>query len=150
MAIKTWENNLEESKILAKETKVACLNNLLVVDVKIDDIDLGDVHSIIGTLNVNEKREDLKKNREKDKYVIQQMNQVNLQILNHFLVKHNLQCQSTQQAMVRVQNNLPLVHRKAFNFQLNVNIEPPKFVVALLNMHTQYKDQHKIVASMRK
>jgi hypothetical protein len=92
----------------------------------------------------------LKKNREKDKSDIQQMNQVNLQCLNHFLVKHNLQCQSTQQAVVRVQNNLPLVHIKDFNFELNVNKDPPKFVVSLLNLHTQYKDQKKEVTSMRK
>jgi hypothetical protein len=150
MEIKTWENNLEESKRLAKEAKATCLNSLLVVDVEMDEIDLGDVHSIIGTLNVNEKREELKKSREKDKDDIQQMTQVNLQILNHFLVKHNLQCQITQQVAVRVQKNLPLVHRKDFNFELNVNTEPPKFVVALLNLHTQYKDQQKTVASTSK
>jgi hypothetical protein len=44
MEIKIWENNLEESKRLAKEAKVACLNTLLVVDVEMDDIDLGYVH----------------------------------------------------------------------------------------------------------
>jgi hypothetical protein len=66
------------------------------------------------------------------------------------MVKHNLYCQSTQQVAVRVQKNLPLVHRKDFNFELNVNIEPPKFVVTLLNLHTQYKDQKKVVASMSK
>jgi hypothetical protein len=56
MEIKTWENNLEESKRLAREAKAACLNSLLVVDVEMDEIDLSDVHSMIGTLNVNEKR----------------------------------------------------------------------------------------------
>ena len=40
MAIKTWENNLEESKRLAKEAKGDCLNTLLAVDVEMDDIDL--------------------------------------------------------------------------------------------------------------
>jgi hypothetical protein len=75
------------------------------------------------------------------------MNQVNLHISNHFLVKQSLQCQSTQQDVVKVQKNLPLVSRKTFNFKLNVNTKPPKFVVALLNVHTQYKYQHKTVAS---
>jgi hypothetical protein len=32
IALKTWENNLEESKRLAKEAKKSCLNALLVVD----------------------------------------------------------------------------------------------------------------------
>jgi hypothetical protein len=126
---------------LAKEAKTTCLNSLLVVDVEMDVINLDDVHSIIGTLNVNEKKEELKKRKKKDKSIIQQMTQVNLQILNHFLIKHNLQCQITQQVAVRVQKNLPLVHRKNFNFELNFNIDSPKFVVALLNLDTQYKDQ---------
>jgi len=106
-----------------------------------DEIDLGDVHSIIWNINVNEKKKELKKSREKDKDIIQQMTQVNFHILNHFLVKHNLQCQITQQVATIVQNHLPLVHRKAFNLELNVNTYPLKFVVALLNLHTQYKDQ---------
>jgi hypothetical protein len=56
MAIKTWENNVEESKILAKETKAACLNYLSIVYVYMDEIGLGDVHSIIWTINVNDKK----------------------------------------------------------------------------------------------
>jgi hypothetical protein len=56
MAMKTWENNLEESKRLDKEAKVACLNSLLVVYVEMEEIDIGNVHSMVGTLNVNEKR----------------------------------------------------------------------------------------------
>jgi hypothetical protein len=102
MAIKTWENKLEESKILARESKAACLNALLVVYVEMDEIDLSDNHSIIGTLNVNKKIEDLKENREKYKVSILQMNQVKFQSLNHFLVKHSLQCQSTHQVVVKV------------------------------------------------
>jgi hypothetical protein len=48
MALKSWENNLEERKILAKEAKFACLNALLAVDVEMAEIDLSDVHSSIG------------------------------------------------------------------------------------------------------
>jgi hypothetical protein len=50
---------------LAKEAKTTCLNSLLVVDVEMDVINLDDVHSIIGTLNVNEKKEELKKRKKK-------------------------------------------------------------------------------------
>jgi hypothetical protein len=63
---------------LDKEANSTCLNSLLVVVVEMDEIDLGDVHSMIETLNVNEKRDYLKKNRENDKSDIQQMTQANL------------------------------------------------------------------------
>jgi hypothetical protein len=42
------------------------------------------------------------------------------------------------------------VHKKVFTFELNVNTEPPTFVLALLDLHAQYKDQQKTIASMRK
>jgi hypothetical protein len=44
MEMKTWENNLDGSKILAREAKESCLSILLVVDVEMGDIDLSDVH----------------------------------------------------------------------------------------------------------
>jgi hypothetical protein len=33
------------------------------------------------------------------------------------------------------------VHKKAFSFELNENVEPSKFVVALMELHAQFKDQ---------
>jgi hypothetical protein len=150
MALKSWENSLEERKILAKEAKVACLNALLVVDVEMTEIDLGDVHSFIGTIEVDKRKENLKRNRERMQNTILQVNQVNLQVLNDLLVKQSLQYQNTQQVVVKVQKSLPLVHKKAFTFELNVNMEPSKFVVALLNLHTQYKDQQKTTTSTSK
>jgi hypothetical protein len=57
METKTWENNQEERKRLTRQKK-PCLNSLLVLDVEMEEIDIGDIHSMIGTLNVNEKREE--------------------------------------------------------------------------------------------
>jgi hypothetical protein len=71
MALKSWENNLEESKRLAKEEKTACLNALLAVDVEMKEIDLDDVHSSIGIVEVEKRKENLKKNKERNaKYYI--------------------------------------------------------------------------------
>jgi hypothetical protein len=150
MALKSWENNLEESKRLAKEAKNACLNALLVVDVEMAEIDIGDIHAYIGQVEIEKRKENLKKSRERMQNAISQVNHVNLQVLNDLLVKQSLQYQITQQAAVKIQRNLPLVHKKVFTFELNANIEPPRFVIALLDLHVQYKDQQKAVASTRK
>jgi hypothetical protein len=56
MALKSWENNLEESKILSKEAKIVCLNALLVVDVEMAEIDLSGVHSSIGIIEVERRK----------------------------------------------------------------------------------------------
>jgi hypothetical protein len=82
---------------------------------------------------------------------ILQVNHVNFQILNDLLIQKSLQYQNThEQVAIKIQRSLSLVHKKAFTFELNVNMKPPKFVVALLDLHTQYKDQHKTIASMSK
>jgi hypothetical protein len=140
MALKSWENNLEESKRLAKEENNACLNALLVVDVEMAEIDIGDIHAYIGQVEIEKRKENMKKNRERMKNAISQVNHVDLQILNDLLVKQSLQYQITQQVAVKIQRNLPLVHKKVFTFELNANMEPPRFVIALLYLHAQYKD----------
>jgi hypothetical protein len=37
-----------------------------------------------------------------------------------------------------------------FSFELNENIEPSKFVIALLDLHAQFKDQQNPSTYMRK
>jgi hypothetical protein len=40
-------------------------------------------------------------------------------MVNDLLVKPSLQHQITQQAVVKIQEKLPLVHKKDFSFELN-------------------------------
>jgi hypothetical protein len=125
MALKAWEKNLEESKKLAKEAKNACLNALLDADVEMAEIDIGDIHSFIGKVEIEKRNLNMKKKSEGIQNSISQVNHANLQVLHDLLVKQSLQYQITQQAVVKIQRNLPLVHKKVFTFELNANIEPP-------------------------
>jgi hypothetical protein len=56
-------------------------------------------------------------------------------------VKPSSQHQITQHALVQIQINLLLVHKKVFSFELNENIEASKFVIALFDLHAQFKDK---------
>jgi hypothetical protein len=114
------------------------------------EIDISNIHAFIGQVEIEKRKENLKKNRENMKNDILQVNHVDLQILNDLLVKQSLQHQITQQAAVKIQRNLSVVHEKVFSFELNANIEPPKFVIALLDLHAQYKDQQNPVTPTRK
>jgi hypothetical protein len=80
----------------------------------------------LGIIEVEKRKENLKKSRERMQNTILQVNHVNFQVLNDILVKQSLQYQNTQQAAVKIQRSLPLVHKKDFTFELNVNTEPPK------------------------
>jgi hypothetical protein len=66
-------------------------------------------------------------------------------MINDLLVKLSLQHHITQQEVVKIQEKLPLVHKKSFSFELNENVEPSKFVVALMELYSQFKDQKKLV-----
>jgi len=74
MELKFWENNIEERKRLAKEEKVACINDILAVDVEMIEIDLGDVHSTIGIIEVDKRKEIFKRNMERMQNTILQFN----------------------------------------------------------------------------
>jgi hypothetical protein len=79
------------------------------VDVEMTEIDFGDVHSFIGIVEVDKKKENLKRNKEMMQNTILQ---VNLEVLNDLLVKQSLQYQNTEEATIKVQNILPLAHKK--------------------------------------
>ena len=100
MALKIWENNLEENKRLAKEEKDVCLDALLVVDLEMDEIDVSRIHATLGQVEIEKSKEDLKKNKECGKNAILQVNHVDLQMINDLLVKPSLQHHITQQVVI--------------------------------------------------
>jgi hypothetical protein len=71
-------------------------------------------------------------------------------MINDLLVKPSLQHQVTTHVVVKIQEKLPLVHKKVFSFELNENIKPSKFVVELMELHAQFNDQKKPSTSTSK
>ena len=66
------------------------------------------------------------------------MNQIDLIKINELLVNPNLQYQIRAQEEKKIQEKLPLVQKKMFSFELNEKIEPSRFVIALMDMCTQF------------
>jgi hypothetical protein len=143
MDLKFWETNLEESNKLAREGKESCLNTLLVVELEMAEFNSSVIPDTLGQIEIERSKENSKKNRERVQSAIQQVDHVDLQMINDMLVKPSLQHQVTAQVVVKIQEKLPLVHKKVFTFELNANVKPSKFVVALMELHAQLKDQKK-------
>jgi hypothetical protein len=78
MDLKSWENNIEESKRPTKEENNAFLDVLLAVDLEMEEIDIGDIHAFIGKFKIERRKENMKKRRERMKNSILQINHVNL------------------------------------------------------------------------
>jgi hypothetical protein len=140
MALKVWETNLEESKKLAKEEKETCLNTMSSIETKLVEFEGNYILEALGQIEIEMNKENSRKNKENIQSVIQQMNQIDFLKINELLVKPNLQYQITTQAVKKIQEKLPLVHKKVFAFELNKNIEPSRFVVALMDMCTQFNE----------
>jgi len=51
---------------------------------------------------------------------------------------------------VKIQEKLPLVHKKVFAFELNANVEPSKFVVELMELYAQFNDEKMLSTSSSK
>jgi hypothetical protein len=81
-----------------------------------------------------------RKNKENIQSAIQQMNQIDFLKINELLVNPSLHYQITVQEMNKIWEKLPHVQNKMFSFELNENIEPLRFVVALMDMCTQFNE----------
>jgi hypothetical protein len=150
MDLKFWEKNVEENKKLAKEENEDFMETLSSVESNLVEFEENNISEELGYIEVEMNKENSPKNKENIQYDIQQMNQTNLIKINELLVKPNLQFQITAQQVKKIQENLPLVQKKMFAFELNEKIEPLRFVVALMDMCTQFNEKRKASASRRK
>jgi len=64
MDLKVWENNLEESKRLAKEEKEACIDALSLIYLEMARIDVTGIHDTLRQVEIKINKQDLNKNRE--------------------------------------------------------------------------------------
>jgi hypothetical protein len=109
-----------------------------------------DILEALGQIEIEMNKENSRKNKENIQSIIQQMNQIDFLNINELLVNPNLQYQIIAQSVKKIQEKLPLVHKKVFSFELNEKNEPSRFLVALMDMCTQFNEQRKSSASGRK
>ena len=109
-----------------------------------------DISETLEQIGIEKNKEISRKNKESIQSIIQQMNHIDLLKINELLVKPILQHQITTQAIMKIQEKLPLVHKKVFAFELNENIEPSRFSIALMEMCTQFNEQMKASTSWSK
>jgi hypothetical protein len=106
-----------------------------------------DISETLEQIDIEKNKESSRKNKESIQSIIQQMNQIDFLKINELLLKPSLQHQITAQTVMKIQEKLPLVQKKVFSFELNENIEPSRFVIALMEMCTQFNEQSKASTS---
>jgi hypothetical protein len=137
MALKFWETNLVERKILAREVKDAFLEALSSLDKKIIYFEGSNISESLGKIDIEMNQQNSRKRKEETLTTIQEMSQIDLLKINKWLVNPSSQFQATAQEVKRIQENLPQVERKLFTFEVNETIEPSRFMIELLDRCNQ-------------
>jgi hypothetical protein len=143
MVLNVWETNLEEIKKLDREVKEACLNALTAIESELVEFKDDVISDTLGKIKIEKNKDNSMKNKESIHNTIQQVNHIDLQKIDKLLVKTKLQHQFTSQAIKKIQEKLPLVHKRMFALELNENIEPSKFLVAFMEMCDHFNEQKK-------
>ena len=88
-------------------------------------------------IEIEMKQQSSRKNKEDTQTTIQEMSQIDLLKINEWLVNPSSQFQGTIQEVNKIQQKMPQIQRKLFSFEVNENIDPSRFVVALMDRCTQ-------------
>ena len=94
MALKVWETNLAERKILAREVKDACLEALSSLYHKINEFEGSNILESLGQIDIEMNQQNSRKRREETITTIHEMSQIDLLKINKWLVNPSSQLQA--------------------------------------------------------
>jgi hypothetical protein len=131
--VKVWEANISKSTKMAKERKEECEENFDLLDKKLLDIGKGDCPGLLEQINVTRHQLNLKENLNETQIEISQLKQVDVTLMDRWLMKPNLQLQLVKFEDKRFEEKLPKIQRKLYLFESKDMIEPSKSLVHFLS-----------------
>jgi hypothetical protein len=114
--LKTWEANIAESKILAKEIKEACEEVFHSLNKKSLGLRKDDCSEVLGQIDIVKHQLDIKASLEEAQAEISQLKKIDISQIDRWLVKPNLQLQSMTSEDKRIEDRLPQLQRKLYIF----------------------------------
>jgi hypothetical protein len=114
------------------------------------DFEGRNISESLGKIEIEMNQKNSKKKKEETLTVIQGMSQIDILKINKWVVHPSSQFQATVLEVNKIQEKLPQIQRKLFAFKVNGNIEPSRFMVALLDRCTQCIEHGKIRIVERK
>jgi hypothetical protein len=126
--LKTWETNIVESRKMAREVKKECEEVFDQLDTKTLGIGEGDCPGLLGQINVVRHQLHIKERWNEAQLEISQLKQLNIAQMDKWLIKPNLQLQSTKFEKVKIEDRLPQIQRKLYVFEAKDTIEPSRIL----------------------
>jgi hypothetical protein len=121
--LKTWETNIVESMKIAREVKKECEEVFDQLDTKTLGIGKGDFPGILGQINVLRYQLHIKESWNEADLEISQLKQLDITQMDKWLIKPNLQFQSTKFEKGKIEDRLPQIQRKLYVFESKDTIE---------------------------
>jgi hypothetical protein len=131
--LKVWEANIFESRKMAKEIKEECEETFDLLDKKLLDIGKGDFPGLLGQINVIRHQLNLKESLNETQIEILQLKQVDVTLMDRWLVKLNLQLQPVKFEDKRFEDKLSKIQRKLYLFEAKDMTDPSISLVHFLS-----------------
>jgi hypothetical protein len=148
--LKNWEANIVESKRLAREVKRACEEAFYALDKESLYVGRDNISEALGQIDMEKNQSDFKASMEEARAEILQLKQVDLTLMNKWIVNPSLRLQSLSLEARRVEDKLPHIERKFYTFEANDTTEPSRLVVQFVGRCVQCVEQGKANTSGNK
>ena len=127
--LKTQEANIVESKRLAREVKKACEESFYALDKESLYVGRDNISGDLGQIDMTKNQYDFKASMEELEAKILQLKQVDLTLINKWIVNPSLRLQSLSLEDSRMEDKLPHIENKFYTFEANDTTDPFKLVV---------------------
>jgi hypothetical protein len=127
---------------MAKEIKEDCEEAFDLIDKKSLGIGKDDCGGVLGQINVVKHQLDIKESLNEAQIEISQLKQVDVAQMDIWLVKPNLQLQSTNFEGKRIEDRLPKLQRKLYVFEAKDVTEPSRILVQFLSSCVECIEPH--------
>jgi hypothetical protein len=148
--LKTWEANIVESKILAKEVKKSCEEAFHSLDKESLGLEKDNISEVLGQVDIEKNQLNFKTNMEEARAEILQLKQIDITQINKWIVNPSLQLQSISSEDRRMEDRLPHLEKKLYTFEANDTTEPSRLVVQFVGKCVQCVEQRKANTSGNK
>jgi hypothetical protein len=118
---------------MAREVKKECEEVFDQLDTKTLGIGKGDCPGLLGQINVVRHQLHIKERWNETQLEISQLKQLDITQMDKWLIKPNLQLQSTKFEKGKIEDRLPKIQRKLYVFEAKDTTEPSRILVQFLN-----------------
>jgi hypothetical protein len=109
--LKTWEANIIESKILAREVKKSCEEAFYVLNKESLDIERDNISEALGQIDIEKNQLNSKTSMEEARAEILQLKQIDITYINKWIVNPGLWLHYTYLEARRMENRLPHIEK---------------------------------------